>query len=57
MILATGGYGNDHTNDSLLHKYRPDLVNVATTNGEHCTGDGIKMAIDIGASVVDMEYV
>jgi succinate dehydrogenase/fumarate reductase flavoprotein subunit len=28
-----------------------------TTNGEHCTGDGIKMAMAIGAGLVDMEWV
>ena len=57
VVLATGGYGADYTNDSLLKKHRPDLVSFATTNGEHCTGDGIKMAVAIGAGVVDMEWV
>ena len=44
VVIATGGYGADKTADSLLIKYRADLKNVTTTNGEHCTGDGIKMA-------------
>jgi succinate dehydrogenase/fumarate reductase flavoprotein subunit len=43
VILCTGGFGADFTNDSLLAKYRPDLLHLPTTNGEHCTGDGIKM--------------
>jgi len=43
VILATGGFGADFTQDSLLAKYRPDLLHLPTTNGEHCTGDGIKM--------------
>ena len=30
IILATGGYGNDHTDTSLLQKHRPDLVDVRT---------------------------
>jgi len=28
-----------------------------TTNGPHCTGDGIKMANAIGGALADMEYV
>ena len=28
-----------------------------TTNGDHCTGDGIKMAEAIGAGTVDMTSV
>lgn len=28
-----------------------------TTNGAHCTGDGIKMALDIGAETKDMDFV
>eukprot|EP00004_Rigifila_ramosa_P016135 TRINITY_DN37_c0_g1_i2.p1 TRINITY_DN37_c0_g1~~TRINITY_DN37_c0_g1_i2.p1 ORF type:complete len:651 (-),score=171.07 TRINITY_DN37_c0_g1_i2:31-1908(-) len=57
VILATGGYGADFTPNSLLAKYRPDLMSYPTTNGEHCTGDGIKLAQDVGAALVDMEYV
>jgi len=43
VILCTGGFGADFTSNSLLAKYRPDLMHLPTTNGEHCTGDGIKM--------------
>ena len=57
VIIASGGYAADYTETSLLRKYRPDLIDFPTTNGEHCTGDGIKMAIEIGADVVDMEWV
>jgi len=57
VIIATGGYAADYTDDSLLKKYRPDLMAFPTTNGEHCTGDGIKMAMKLGAAVVDMEWV
>ena len=42
-IHAAGGFGADFTQNSLLAKYRPDLLHLPTTNGEHCTGDGIKM--------------
>lgn len=40
---AAGGFGADFTSNSLLAQYRPDLLHLPTTNGEHCTGDGIKM--------------
>ncbi|KAG8757115.1 hypothetical protein FRC14_002377 [Serendipita sp. 396] len=57
VILATGGYAADFTSSSLLKKYRPELWELPTTNGEHSTGDGHKMAIDIGAAAIDMEKV
>ena len=44
VIIATGGFANDRTNTSL-EKYRPDLVQFATTNGKFATGDGHKMAM------------
>jgi len=57
VILATGGFGADFTTDSLLAQYRPDLLHLPTTNGEHCTGDGIKMGEAIGGHSVDLEWV
>ena len=57
VILATGGYAADFTHDSLLKKHRPEYYNLPTTNGEHCTGDGHKIAMAIGANAVDLEKV
>merc|ERR1739848_396034 len=57
VILASGGFGADFTSDSLLAKYRPDLMHLPTTNGEHCTGDGIKMGEEIGGKSIDLEWV
>ncbi|KAF9348516.1 hypothetical protein BGX34_002431 [Mortierella sp. NVP85] len=57
VVLATGGYAADFTSDSLLKKYRPDLWDLPTTNGDHTTGDGIKMAIAIGGKTINMEKV
>uniref|UniRef100_A0A0G4I0V0 Cytochrome b5 heme-binding domain-containing protein n=1 Tax=Chromera velia CCMP2878 TaxID=1169474 RepID=A0A0G4I0V0_9ALVE len=57
VVIATGGYAADFAPDSLLGIHRPDLLHLPTTNGEHCTGDGVKMARAIGASAVDMEQV
>jgi succinate dehydrogenase/fumarate reductase flavoprotein subunit len=41
VVLATGGFGCDFGPDSLLAKHRKDLLPLPTTNGDHCTGDGI----------------
>ncbi|KAG2230513.1 hypothetical protein INT48_008318 [Thamnidium elegans] len=57
VILATGGYAADFTDSSLLKKHRPELYNLSTTNGDHCTGDGIKMAAAVGANTIDLEKV
>jgi len=56
-VLATGGFANDRTNTSLLAKHRPDLVRFPTTNGPWATGDGMKMAMAIGAGSIDMDKV
>merc|ERR1712078_647916 len=66
VILATGGYGSDFGPDSILAKVNgkvsvdgqfPDMLKLSTTNGDHCTGDGIKMAEAIGAECVDLNWV
>jgi flavocytochrome c len=57
VILTTGGFGNDHTANSLLAEYAPDLVKVPTTNGAFATGDGVKMAREIGATLQDMDKI
>ena len=57
VILATGGYAADFTEDSLLKKHRPDTFDLSTTNGAHATGDGHKMLMKIGANGIDMESV
>ena len=48
--ITTGGFGVDFSADSLLN-------NLPTTNGEHCTGDGLKMAMGIGVDTLDLEWV
>jgi flavocytochrome c len=57
VVIATGGFGADYKPDSLLKQYRPDLQALPTTNGDHCTGDGIKMAMAIGGKTIDMTSV
>merc|ERR1712003_197414 len=57
VVFCSGGFGADFGSDSLLAKYRPDLLHLPTTNGEHCTGDAIKMGESIGAKTIDLEWV
>ncbi|CAD7948588.1 unnamed protein product [Amoebophrya sp. A25] len=59
VIIATGGFGADFssTTGCLLEKYRPDLLFDPTSNGEFATGDGIKMALEIGARTGDLHQV
>ncbi|KAI9316695.1 FAD binding domain-containing protein [Dichotomocladium elegans] len=57
VVLATGGYAADFGPNSLLKQHRPEYYDLSTTNGDHCTGDGIKMAAAVGANTVDLEKV
>ncbi|EDQ90140.1 uncharacterized protein MONBRDRAFT_18701 [Monosiga brevicollis MX1] len=60
VILATGGFAADFGNASLLAASIPNLPklnDMPTTNGPHCTGDGIKLAQALGAELADMEFV
>lgn len=41
----------------MLHTNRPDLVNLATTNGHWATGDGIRLATAAGAATVGLKDV
>ena len=58
VILATGGFGHDFSDEnSLLKKYVPRLMKFPTTNGPQTKGIGMKIAFKIGAHAVDMEQV
>jgi len=57
VILCTGGFGADFSGSGFLAQFRPDLLHLPTTNGEHCTGDGIRMGQAMGAKVIDLEWV
>lgn len=57
VVVSTGGFAADFAPDSLLNTHRPDLSHLPTTNGEHCTGDGIKMSAAVGAGLYDIESV
>ncbi|KAI9808399.1 MAG: hypothetical protein M1826_004175 [Phylliscum demangeonii] len=57
VILATGGYAADFTETSLLKKYKPEVYDLPSTNGQHATGDGQKMVMAIGGNGIDMDKV
>ncbi|CAF9904665.1 MAG: hypothetical protein GOMPHAMPRED_002911 [Gomphillus americanus] len=57
VVLATGGYAADFSEDGLLKKHRPDTYGLASTNGTHATGDGLKMLMEIGANGIDLDKV
>ena len=57
VVLATGGFAADRSSGSYLEKFRPELLDMATTAGAFSTGDGIALATTLGAGIVDMEKV
>lgn len=60
VCMCTGGFAGSVTRlgkKSLMEKIRPDIANLPTSNPASATGDGISVAQDIGADVVDMFYV
>lgn len=54
VVLATGGFS---ASKDLIAKYRPDLKAYRTTNHAGATGDGIKLAEEVGAQVMQMDLV
>mmetsp|Transcript_83198 Transcript_83198/g.240360 ORF Transcript_83198/g.240360 Transcript_83198/m.240360 type:complete len:1161 (+) Transcript_83198:103-3585(+) len=58
VVITSGGFGHDVTEpESLLLANRPDLDGFPTTLGPQTTGDGVKIARDIGARLVDLDRV
>ncbi len=54
VVLATGGYGQ---NKDMIAFYRPTFKNMTSSNNITSTGDGITMALNIGASMTDIDWV
>ena len=54
VILATGGFG---ANLDMVVQYKPELAGFMTTNAAGIQGQGILMAVEIGADTVDMEQI
>lgn len=57
VILATGGFASDRSPGSYLDKYRPELMKMPATAGDFSTGDGISLALELDAGIVDMDKI
>lgn len=54
VILASGGFAR---NPAMVARFAPHLRNAQARGGEGNTGDGISMALELGAAVADMAHV
>lgn len=54
VVLATGGFG---ANSKMVEEYRPDLKGFSTTNHKGATGDGIVMAQEAGAALMQIDQI
>ena len=54
VVLACGGFARNQT---MVRRYAPFLANAQAWGGKGNTGDGIAMAVDLGAALADMDYV
>ena len=54
VILATGGFGADLERVASL---KPELEGFVTTNAPSILGEGVDMAVAVGAATVDMEQI
>lgn len=59
IILATGGVCADLSGeDSMIKRYRPDLLDYPQTNSPLTTGDGQKIAeLSLGANLIQMDQI
>lgn len=51
VIIAAGGFG---ANMDMIREYREDLKDFSTTNHDGATGDGVTMALEVGAGLTDI---
>lgn len=54
VLLACGGFSQ---NPGLIHRFVPLMDRAVAAGGEGNTGDGLKMAWQLGADVADMPYI
>lgn len=54
VVLATGGFG---ASKEYIKRFRPDLADYKTTNQPGATGDGLKLAENVGAELMQMNLV
>ena len=54
VVIATGGFSQ---NPELLTRFAPQMEHALRAGGVGCEGDGLLMAWQLGAGVVDMPYI
>ncbi len=54
VVIAAGGFG---ANLKMVARLKPELAGFMTTNAPGINGDGITMAQELGAAVVDMKQI
>jgi fumarate reductase flavoprotein subunit len=54
VILASGGFS---ANLARVTKYRPEYAGFSSTNQPGATGDGLDLAVELGAKLVDMDQI
>lgn len=54
VLLATGGFGHNNT---LIAKYNEKLANCTTDEIAPTTGEGLEMALQVGAKAVDLAEI
>jgi fumarate reductase flavoprotein subunit len=54
VILASGGFS---ANLARVTKYQPGYAGFSSTNQPGATGDGLDLAADLGAKLVDMQHI
>jgi fumarate reductase flavoprotein subunit len=54
VVLASGGFAK---NSDLIEHYAPAYVEAVFVAGAGSNGDGLRMALEVGASVRDMEFI
>lgn len=54
VVLATGGFGG---NLDMVTKYKPSLEGFMSTNASGAQGQGIEMAVEVGAGTVDLDQI
>jgi fumarate reductase flavoprotein subunit len=52
VVLAAGGFGK---NQSMMAKYLPQLAGISCLSGAGSTGDGIRMGMEAGAELLNMD--
>jgi aspartate oxidase len=59
VLTLPSGYAADFSSRGILASHRPELLALSTTNGDHATGDGLRLALALPApaGVCDLDQV